>query len=213
MLIDETTGMPLVKGMLVGAPLPSSPSKHEAEKTIQECKHPEYAMKARGNRTAAWWTCNMCHGRWERFSKEDAPVLPPESSVSDMKKAHCSRHAPPAPNCDTILTFGKHKGSTIRFVGTTYPKYSQWLLKTAKEQLEATTEIKQAALALRAMGIQLEEEEETPARAPSEHLLSSGAASDVTGLLSSEESDTEMREEEIREAARHAAARDPKRTR
>lgn len=138
--------MPQVKGMLVGAPLPSSSSKHEAEKTIIECKHPEYAMKARGNRTRAWWTCNMCHGRWERFNKEDAPVLPPESSVSDLKKAHYSRHAPLVPSSDTILTFGKHRGSTIRFVGTTYPKYCQWLLRTAKEQPEATTEVKQAAL-------------------------------------------------------------------
>ena len=133
-VIDENTGMPQVKGMLVGAPLPSSSSKHEAEKTIIECKHPEYAMKARGNRTRAWWTCNMCHGRWERFNKEDAPVLPPESSVSDLKKAHYSRHAPLVPSSDTILTFGKHRGSTIRFVGTTYPKYCQWLLRTAKEQ-------------------------------------------------------------------------------
>ena len=169
-------------------------------------------MKARGNRMGAWWTRAMCHGRWERFSKEDAPVLPPESSMSDFKKAHYSRHAPPAPGSDTILTFGKHRGSTIRFVGTTYPKYCQWLLKTAKEQPEATTEVKQAALALSVMGIRLEEEEEASAHAPSEHLLSSGAASDVTGLLSSEESDTDMMEEEIREAARRAAVRDPART-
>ena len=162
-------------------------------------------MKAHGNRTGAWWTCTMCHGRWERFSLENAPVLPPESSVSDLKKAHYSGHAPQVPSPDMIITFGKHLGSTIRFVGNNYPKYCQWLLRTAKEQKEANVELKQVALALITMGIKLDEDE-TTGETPERHRLSSGAASDVTGLLSSEESDMEMpTEEDIREAARLAA--------
>ena len=86
------------------------------------CLHPDSSMVRRGNAKerdgikthCLWWTCLLCHSRWERCPA----TTPPDDKIP----------------CDSDrVLFGKHNGKTFREVYDNYPTYCNWVIETQEQ--------------------------------------------------------------------------------
>jgi glycosyltransferase A (GT-A) superfamily protein (DUF2064 family) len=55
---------------------------------IHRCEHLE--MRRRGNKTAKWWTCLDCNGRWTRVALDDLALTPEVLAVAATTTARTS---------------------------------------------------------------------------------------------------------------------------
>ena len=111
------TNYRFIRGEVVGKALPPGEGRVDAKKATADpalCKHPENVMIARGNGPTKWWLCKACLSRWERLTPQEIDQSPNQD-----------------PGDHTIVTFGKHMGSTYLQV-LEDQNYVQWIQMTAQ---------------------------------------------------------------------------------
>ena len=124
----ETTVNKIINGEIVGKRLPDAASSSTSERNQDPaiCPHPPISMKARGNKTYKWWTCLNCLSRWERKSLSEATT---QGATTDSEK----------------VLFGKFAGKTFLEIFKDAPQYAQWVLMTAENEVECSTQLKRLA--------------------------------------------------------------------
>ena len=113
----------IIGNEVVGKELkPSVSVERLAINPASACPHPNKDMMRRGNAKEQrdgskifklWWTCKLCHSRWERYA---LPAPQVEGTPKDS---------------DTIL-FGQFLGQTYLEVYNNHPSYCSWVVETAE---------------------------------------------------------------------------------
>ena len=105
-----------IRGEVVGKALEKGEGKVDSMRAHVDpalCQHPENAMKPRANGPKMWWTCTKCLSRWERLTIQQVEGLNQD------------------PGDQSIVTFGKHMGSTYLQV-LEDQNYVQWIQHTVQ---------------------------------------------------------------------------------
>ena len=99
----------IVQGEVVGKPLKKSVSKATPQVDEKECSHPDEEMMKRANGKFLWWTCRLCHARWERPGQQ-TPWGPPTD--------------------EELMVAGRHKGKTFAQIVHQDTEYCEWVRMT-----------------------------------------------------------------------------------
>ena len=111
-----TTAFRFVRGEAVGKQLVKGEGSKDRNRATMDpaiCQHPDHMMQARGNKNDKWWTCKACLQRWERLKPNE---MPNQAAISDV----------------TLMTAGKHMGSTFQEILEKDPAYCQWAVASAE---------------------------------------------------------------------------------
>ena len=120
----QTAPTQVINGEAVGKPLPDGTGTRTVEANV--CQHPLMAMKARGNKTQKWWTCNLCQSRWERVPLDlPAPTMEPRDI--------------------DVMQIGKYQGKTFQEIYETQGHYCQWVLQTVDCEPSSSQHLKRLA--------------------------------------------------------------------
>ena len=117
------TKLRFLKGQVVGKQLTRGTGAVDAMKAHVNpgmCRHPDEAMKQRGNKQDKWWLCEKCLCRWERL--EASEVTTTSGQVDHLD----------------LMTFGKHTGDTFQTVAANDPNYCMWAQRTVEEEPQSS---------------------------------------------------------------------------
>ena len=150
-------GQPVGKRLSQGVVDPKNPDM---------CSHPHNEMKKRGNKVAKWWTCNLCHSRWDRPEAPAGSFTAAEMCVKGWTAQH--KPTPAAipmnskdPMDHTVITFGMYVGDTYQEVWNKNRGYLDWLETTYRmpsgpKECHACPQFEELALWTQAKTIQME---------------------------------------------------------
>lgn len=130
------------------------------EDAPKKCQHAR-GLKARGNATQMWWTCESRGSRWTREPAErlvsEKKTEASTASSSGSAAAAAAELAPAAapPTLPVVfdmtldgsekMTLGRHAGKTFQEIREQYPKYGEWVVKTATEETECHDQLRKLA--------------------------------------------------------------------